>query len=76
MIRNFKMHISAPGQEASLWKYMRPEMDKVFSAEQRSQASPIQVSSVAGNEVLSKTFCYRWPAKARMTCCNFVAQVL
>jgi len=42
----------APGQEASLWKYMRPEMDKVFSAEQRSQASPIQAACKSGDDLL------------------------
>eukprot|EP00090_Calanus_glacialis_P003095 TRINITY_DN1223_c0_g1_i1.p1 TRINITY_DN1223_c0_g1~~TRINITY_DN1223_c0_g1_i1.p1 ORF type:complete len:842 (+),score=128.13 TRINITY_DN1223_c0_g1_i1:33-2528(+) len=33
----------APGQEASLWKYMRPEMDKVY-VERGSQASVAQAS--------------------------------
>lgn len=33
----------APGQEASLWKYMRPEMDRVY-VEQGSQASPAQAA--------------------------------
>lgn len=33
----------APGQEASLWKYMRPEMDRVY-VEQATQASPAQAA--------------------------------
>jgi len=34
----------APGQEASLWQYMRPEMDKVFGADQNSQGSSLQAA--------------------------------
>jgi hypothetical protein len=50
-------------------------MDKVY-VEQGSQAFPAQVSLAAGNEFLSKTLCYRRPAKMWMTSSNFVDQVL
>ena len=50
-------------------------MDKVY-VERGSQASVAQVSLAAGNEFLSKTLCYRRPAKMWMTSYNFVDQVL
>jgi len=34
----------APGQEASLWHYIRPEMDQQFGAQQGGHLSPVQAA--------------------------------